>query len=247
LSLFFWLKQAVGVVATPLMAGAILVVAGAVLRRCGRARPAALLWIIAAGLLYLCATAPLSSALLRPLETRYAALGDVPQPAARYVVVLGSGYAPRSGVPVTGALEADGLARITEGLRILRLAPNARLLVSGGRVQEREPSADGYARLAVALGVAPSAIIKLDTPRDTAEETRQIAALVGSDPFILVTSAYHMPRAMRLMARAGLHPLAAPTGQLALNRGWGGWLPRAGNLIKTDRALHEYLGLAIER
>ena len=62
-------------------------------------------------------------ALLRPLETRYASFGDLPQPSAHYVVVLGSGYAPRHGVAVTGALEGDGLTRITEGLRILRLAP----------------------------------------------------------------------------------------------------------------------------
>ena len=77
-------------------------------------------------LVYLSATAPVANALLRPLETRYASFGDLPQPSAHYVVVLGSGYAPRHGVAVTGALEGDGLTRITEGLRILRLAPGPR-------------------------------------------------------------------------------------------------------------------------
>jgi uncharacterized SAM-binding protein YcdF (DUF218 family) len=225
------------------MLGAMLALLGAWLRFAGRHRPATAVWAAAFAIVYLCATAPVSNALLRPLETRYAALGDAAQPTARYVVVLGSGYAPRAGVPVTAALEGDALVRITEGVRLLRLAPNARLLVSGGAVGERAASADGYARLAIALGVPASAIIRLDTPRDTREEAAQLAARIGPEPFILVTSAYHMPRAMLLMQRAGLRPLAAPTGQRLLNGGWGGWLPRAGNLIKTDRAVHEYLGL----
>jgi len=63
-----------------------------------------------------------------------------------------------------------------------------------------------------------------------------------------VTSAYHMPRAVRLMQLAGAHPIPAPTGQLAprqLDFGALAWIPRSGSLHKTERALHEYMGLAI--
>ena len=67
--------------------------------------------------------------------------------------------------------------------------------------------------LADDLGVDVPRADVLGTPLDTAQEARAIAALIGRAPFILVTSAYHMPRAMRLMLQAGLDPIPAPTGQ----------------------------------
>ena len=45
--------------------------------------------------------------------------------------------------------------------------------------------------------------MKLDKPLDTAEEASSVAALVGKSPFILVTSAYHMPRSVGLFRKAG--------------------------------------------
>ncbi len=241
-------KQVVGAFATTLMFALLLLLAGGLLRWRGRTRLGGALLLVAIIGLYLCATGPVANAILRPLESRYPALGDEARPDIRYVVVLGSGYAPRPGAPVTAALEADGLARIIEGIRLLRQASSAQLIVSGGAAEPRLASARGYARLAQSLGVEPARIIQLAVPRDTAEEAEQLAPLVGRQPFILVTSAYHMPRAMRLMQRAGLHPMPAPTAQLVLGgTGLAAWLPRAGNLGKTDRALHEYLGLAAQR
>ena len=76
-------------------------------------------------------------------------------------------------------------------------------------------------------------------------QSQAVSGVVGSSSFILVTSAYHMPRAMRLMQRAGLHPIAAPTGQRVGGppRAWFGLLPTSGGLESTERALHEYFGL----
>ena len=70
---------------------------------------------------------------------------------------------------------------------------------------------------------------------------------LGGAPFVLVTSAYHMPRAVRLMQRAGQHPIPAPTGQRVGAFPWRGfhrWLPTSAGLRDTELALHEYLGLA---
>ena len=129
------------------------------------------------------------------------------------MVVLGSGYAPVDHIPVTAALNEDGLARIVEAVRISRQLHDARLVVSGGAFPGDTPSAYGYARLAHDLGVDVPPTNVLGTPLDTGQEARAIAALIGRVPFILVTSAYHMPRAMRLMLQAGLEPIPAPTGQ----------------------------------
>ena len=195
---------------------------------------------------YLGAISPVGDALLGPLERQYLPLrDDQPLPFVGYVVVLGSGYAPRAGIPVTGALDEDGLVRAVEGVRLLRERGIAKLVVSGGAPIGGTPAALGYAVLARSLGVDSASLIVLDDSLDTADEARAIAMVVGAAPFILVTSACHMPRAVQLMRRAGLHPIPAPTGQrVAEARGFhlGRWLPNSRSLRKSECALHEYLG-----
>jgi uncharacterized SAM-binding protein YcdF (DUF218 family) len=242
-------KHLAALAATPLACAFLITLGGLIVRLFGRRRIATVLWSAAAILLYVAAIGPVADALLEPLEVRYPPLGvDQILPAVPYIVVLGSDYAPRDGIPITAALSGDALARIAEGVRLMRTLHGARLVVSGGALPDRTPSAIGYSVFAVDFGVDPAEIIKLDQSLDTADEARSVSAVVGQSPFILVTSAYHMPRAMRLMQRAGAHPIAAPTGQLAPRHSYFGvqaWIPSVGSLRKSDRALHEYLGLAI--
>jgi uncharacterized SAM-binding protein YcdF (DUF218 family) len=97
------------------------------------------------------------------------------------------------------------------------------------------------------LGVEDASMTVLDKPLDTAAEAQAVAALLGDAPFILVTSAYHMPRAVRLMRRAGARPISAPTDQRAgdpIAHYWSYFLPSSAGLRRTEFALHEYLGLA---
>jgi uncharacterized SAM-binding protein YcdF (DUF218 family) len=245
----YFIKHLVATAAMPLACGLAIAIAGAIMRGFGWRRTAAGLWIGAASLIYLAAVAPVADALLAPLEGRFPPLGDVRNlPAVQFIVVLGGGYNQRDDIPITAALPGDGLARITEGVRLMREIHGARLVVSGGASENQLASALGYAKFAVALGVDPDAIVKLDKSMDTAEEAGSVSALVGPSPFILVTSAYHMPRAMRLMQLAGAHPIAAPTGQLAPRHAVfaaRGWIPGTLSLRKTECALHEYMGLAI--
>jgi uncharacterized SAM-binding protein YcdF (DUF218 family) len=241
------LKLAAASLGNPLLLAAILSLAGLLLQRGPRRRAGA--WTIAAGaaLGYLASTSLVGNALLAPLEQQYPALEPSQAIGVRDIVVLGSGYEPRDHIPVTGALDPDGLARIVEGIRLARSLPAARLVVSGGAAQGSTPSALGYARLATELGIQPSAMMVMDHALDTGQEARDVFALLGPSPFILVTSAYHMPRAMRLMRRAGANPIPAPTGQvLHMQRATErfGLLPGSRGLRKTEAALHEYLGLA---
>ena len=108
------------------------------------------------------------------------------------------------------------------------------------------PPALGYAEFAREFGVNEASIVVLNGSLDTHAEARSVAMLIGAAPFILVTSAYHMPRAMRLMERTGAHAIPAPTGQRVDRsyRRWGDLVPTASGLSKTEHALHEYLGLA---
>jgi len=94
---------------------------------------------------------------------------------------------------------------------------------------------------------ADASLVVLQSPLDTGAEARAIASLLNGAPFVLVTSAYHMPRAVRLMQRAGQHPIPAATGQrVGAFPGWGlhRWLPTSAGMRDSEIALHEYLGLA---
>jgi uncharacterized SAM-binding protein YcdF (DUF218 family) len=89
-------------------------------------------------------------------------------------------------------------------------------------------------------------IVALTGSLDTYDEARAVAGLLRSTQFILVTSAVHMPRALWLMERAGVHPIPAPVGQRA--RGMdgsviGALIPTSYGLYESERARHEYFGL----
>lgn len=245
--MLFAIKKALAMAMSPLVAALTLAIIAALFNWRGRRKMA--VWLVAsAGLvILLAAQPPVADALMGPLERSYSGLENPLPVAITAVVVLGTGYTPQHGVPVTGALEEDGLTRIVEGVRILRLTGAKRLVVSGGARPGQVPTAYGYAKLASDLGVDRASLILLDAPMDTRSESEAVKKLLGSDPFILVTSAYHMRRAMKLMERAGNHPVAAPTGQtvrFGKDHDWMYFLPTARALRNTERALHEYLGLA---
>ncbi len=248
MTLLFSVKHVIGSLASPLTLAFLLAIVGGVLGFAKRPRPGRSLLICAAAVSYLGSISAVGDALLRPLEWQYSPLPvDHPLPAVNYIVVLGSGYRPGGAISVAAALDPDGLTRVVDGILLSRRLASARLILSGGAPSDSKPSALGYAALARQFGVAQDSLIILDTPLDTIAEGRAIFALIGKNPFILVTSAYHMPRAVRDMQLAGAQPIPAPTGQLTTPRArlsFGSWLPNAGGLSRSERALHEYLGFA---
>lgn len=228
----------------PLPVGLILICLGLLLRMRTHRGAAHVLMGLGVTVAVAATLAPVANMLLRPLEARYPAVLDASalQPAPQYVAVLGSGYFPRVGLPVTAALDAVGVVRLAEGIRLLRQLPSARLILSGGPRRDEPSIARGYALAATALGVSEDSVILLDTARDTGEEIRALHTRIGDAPVLLVTSAAHMPRAMAFARREGLHAMAAPTGNLAILSTWSP-LPSGSSLRKSEAALHEYEGL----
>jgi uncharacterized SAM-binding protein YcdF (DUF218 family) len=243
----YLLKQWIYALTSPLAMALLLAVAGAISRQLGRRRTGFSLLIAAAAVAYLGGLPAIGDCLLRPLEHEYQPLGPGTIPAVGFVVVLGSTYLPRDSIPVTAALDSDGLIRVVEGVRLARQLSDVKLVLSGGAPPGAATSAHGYAELARGLGMPDASIVVLDSALNTRQEARVIAARLGSAPFLLVTSAFHMPRAVREFRRAGARPIPAPTGQLtdAPGAAFRRWLPDASGLAKTERALHEYLGLAM--
>lgn len=163
-----------------------------------------------------------------------------------FVVVLGAGHVSDPSIPLSSRVNEAAVIRLVEGIRLQRLCPDAKLIVSGGTVFDPQPSAKLMADLAVELGVAREEIIQVDQPMDTPEEARCIAPIVGAAPFLLVTSASHMPRAVALFEEAGTHPIPAPTHYFTRKRlgpSLGHYFPSAYNLAKTERVIHERVGM----
>ena len=189
----------------------------------------------------------ISDALLRPLEHRYPSLitarAGVAPPRVTYIVVLGGSANDDPEIPATSHISPDLMVRLIQGVLLQREIPGSKLILSGGN-----ESAEGMTKMAQGLGVSPQDIRRLSEPHDTEEESRQVAPLVGPHPFILVTSASHMPRAMGFFRKRGLQPIAAPTDYLAPRHRWQpeDLIPDGFNLFKSQVAVYEYLGLAWE-
>jgi|AntDeeMinimDraft_5_1070356.scaffolds.fasta_scaffold00050_54 uncharacterized SAM-binding protein YcdF (DUF218 family) len=192
---------------------------------------------------------PFARWLILPLESRY---DPVTQPQAlkniRWVLVLGSGASDNADAPATTRLTGVASLRLSEGLRLHHALPESTLILSGGSVFGDAPSATVMSRAAESLGADPARLRIHPNPRNTQEETELMREAVGQEPFLLVTSASHMPRAMLLARKAGLNPIPAPTAmRTATMRETSDpafYLPSANALAMSERAIHEYLGIA---
>lgn len=172
------------------------------------------------------------------------------EPAIAYVVVLGGGHTPDPALPVSARINKSALVRLTEGVRQYRLHPGSKLVVSGGAVATAIPEAETLAELALIFGVPAEDIIREDISRDTGEQAAAIRQLIQEAPFILVTSANHMPRSMQLFKHHGLNPLAAPSDFRIREDPQSDWLakyhkllPSSKNITAANQLMHEYLGI----
>ncbi|MEN9661749.1 MAG: hypothetical protein RL324_698 [Verrucomicrobiota bacterium] len=193
-------------------------------RRRTRPRLGRTLVLTGLGLLLFFSQNRVSVWLLRPLEQTYPALpefhpGDT-LPAAlqrvRYIIVLGGGNKDEAGVAASNRLSANSLSRLTEAVRLWRMLPDRRLIVSGPGNPGAPTHADVLAEAAVSMGVPAERIIRIDTAHDTEEEAGAVKKLIANAPAALVTSAWHLPRAAALFRQAGVDILPCPADFLAL-------------------------------
>ena len=188
-----------------------------------------------------------SNAILGPLEKKYPPIVKADEiPEVKWIVVLGGGHISDPGLPITSQIRADTLVRLVEGIRLHRLIPGSRLILSGSGIFDPMSDARIMADVAMALGVDMSDMVLEEDSRDTAEEARFVKHIVGRDRFILVTEASHMPRSMALFRKQGMDPIPAPTGHMVMKREQispGMFFPGALNLHEVEMAVHEYLGL----
>jgi uncharacterized SAM-binding protein YcdF (DUF218 family) len=211
-------------------------------RRCGRTlQVLAIVWLWAAS------TPAVGGALLHSLQTDPALPATGQLPAADAIVVL-SAEADRRGLEYGGAVIGPmTMQRLRYGAHLHRRT-KVPLLVSGGVPAPGAPSLAAMMATAAdgELGV-PVRWLEGDSA-DTRENARCSARLLARDGarrILLVTSAWHMPRAASCFRREGLEVIAAPTGfRGPAFDGWTSLLPSVGGLRDTCLALHEWGGRA---
>ncbi|MBU1567886.1 MAG: YdcF family protein [Proteobacteria bacterium] len=173
-----------------------------------------------------------------------AGLVELKAKQVKYIVVLGSGHVSDSRLSSVSQLGGSSLYRLVEGIRLLQLKPDARLVVSGGIGYDPVANAEVVGRVAESIGVAKERIIIEKRPRDTLQEAEMLFPLLGQDAFVLVTSAMHMPRAMKIFQDRGMRPIAAPTDYVMKREVVeppGRLFPTTFNLDLSRRILYEWL------
>ena len=188
-------------------------------------------------ILYLLSCGPVSDIILNLLEKQYPPYRL--ESANKFVVVLGGGFNSDPQIPLTSRIDDNSLVRLIEGIRIYRKISGVKIVVSGRNISL------AMAEIAKAIGVPEDDIIIESKSKDTKDEAKIIKSIVNDEPFILVTSAWHMPRSMAMFKKLGMSPIPAPTGHLVRRRflSPSSFFPRARDLYKSERAFHEYLGL----
>lgn len=206
--------------------------------------------------LWATATPFVAHALIHRLESRFPTLLADQAPKVDAILVLGgalSGASP----PLRPSFDLGSAAdRVWHAAALFRAGKARWVLVSGGN-QPGAPGlqveAEAIRTMLLALGVPDAAIRAEGKSRNTAENARETLDLVraaGARRVLLVTSALHMPRALRVfrreLAEAGVEVIPASTDVEGPNLAAVGvqrWLPDANALALSSRALKEYLAL----
>lgn len=251
--MFFSLSKTLGFLAQPSSVAALALLAGLFFMcRGARSRKApALAWlglsyILAAGLL------PAGNIVLLPLEERFAGL-TTPRPADGYegIIILG-GFEDGWVSSGRGLLAVNESAeRLTEGLRLGLRLPATKVVFTGGVASLLSSGADAVEPVREFLleaGIAAERIEVEGQSRNTEENARFTAQLLApraSQRWLLVTSAYHMPRAMGVFRKAGFNVTAYPVDfRLRGSEDMARFFNRIpAGLQRTDLAVGEWLGL----
>lgn len=211
---------------------------------CKKQRTAGAVQIITALLIWILSTTPCSDFLMKGLEADYRVPGH-----QQYDVILLLGGGSSSEAPDIsgkGHPNSDSMMRITAAYRIFRRT-RAPILISGGSAYGGTSDAVIFRRVLIDMGVPREKIILEQKSRDTGENAVFTAALIKNRHFsnpVLVTSGYHIKRAMLLFRRAGIHATPFPAGysySFTSTYSWADFLPQG--MGSASLALKEYLGL----
>ena len=211
------------------------------------------LFVLCALIMLLIAALPLGTWLILPLEQRFAAPQPMPAHVDGVVVLGGAIHLARSAALGSVQVNEHG-ERMIAFADLARRYPEARLIFAGGsgslRNQEYKES-DFAPELMAALGIAPARVVFERDSRNTYENalfTKRMAQPAAGEVWLLITSAFHMPRAVGVFRKTGWQIVPYPVDYLgAPDQPFELGLDFTSGLVKISQALHEWIGLAAYR
>jgi uncharacterized SAM-binding protein YcdF (DUF218 family) len=207
-ALFFFLSKTLGIMLLPtnFLIGVGLL--GAILLATRCASLGRKLLIASVVVLAICGFSPLGNLVLYPLEQRFPPW-DPTQGAPDGIVVLGGSIDADLSVAHDTAAFTAAAGRVIEAAALAHRYPNARVIFSGGSanlISADAREADYAAAIFERLGISRERLTMERRSRNTlenAEFSKALAAPKSGERWLLVTSAYHMPRSVGLFRKAG--------------------------------------------
>lgn len=236
--MLFFLRKLIEALLLPLGFTVFLVLIAVFLRRRWLA-------LVAAVLLYAFSIPPVANLLLRPLESTYPPVAVAAAPHADAIVILSGGILRgRNRVGIQWSRDAN---RFFTALDLARAGKANLLVISAGLFP-----IDGQIlrQAAIDAGVSAGHIVLTDQVFTTEDEARAVSRIPGIHSILLVTSAFHMPRAALLFRSRGFDIFPFPTDQRIFRRATlppAAFIPIPSALDNSESALREYYGLLVYR
>ena len=253
-SMFFSLSKILGFFAYPSNVLIAIGLLGLVLLLTRFTRLASWLIVTSLVLIAVAGLSPLGNALILPLEQRFPPW-DASRGPPDGIVLLGGMISPDVSAARGAVALNEAAERITVTAELARRNPNARIVLTGGSnalIFDEGIEAVFAVRQLEALGVAHDRVAADEQARNTIENavfSRLGANTMPGERWLLVTSAYHMPRAMAVFRAAGFPVEAYPVdwrtrGPIDMVRPFASL---GDGLRRTDTAVHEWAGLLAYR
>ncbi len=253
--MFFYLSKIIWFFLQPSAASVFLIIIGLLLSKTRWVRFSKPLITTGAIALLLIAFSPLGRQLILPLEDRFPLkkVADINPEEIDGIIVLGGTIhmyiSDYRGVPSI----VSGAERIIEAVKVAHKAPKARIILAGGpNTIGTNPTPDAVVvkQLMVDMGVDPARIEVEGKSKNTWQNAlfaKEVAKPKQGENWYLITSAYHMPRAMGCFRQAGWEVKAFPVDYLTGGRQsqFSPFYYALDGITITDIATKEWLGLAV--
>ncbi|WP_102958481.1 YdcF family protein [Mangrovicella endophytica] len=251
--MFFILSKIAWMLLQPLVAIALLVLAALLLRLLGFPRTSTGLGVVAAVFFAVAVFSPLGLLMIAALENRF------PRPSLPEhvdgIVVLGGSFDTRVATTRFEPELNEAGDRVTSAVALALRYPEAKVIFSGGVAavfDDDVSEADSAEQLFSSLGLPKGRLILESRARNTVENalfSKELGAAKPGETWLLVTSAYHMPRAVGCFRTAGFDVVPYPV-DYRTPAGAAVWRPSTDttrNLEKVHFAIREYIGLMAYR
>ncbi len=249
--MFFVLSKVLGFFAIPSNLVISVGIVGLLLLPTRFARAGRRLAFASLAILAVIGLSPVGNALILPLEDRFPAW-DAARGAPDGIVVLGGAISPDVSSARNDVALNEAAERLTAVADLARRYPNARILFSGGSgalIFDEGTEAEFAVRMLESFGIARGRIVLEDRSRNTVENalfSKEIAQPKPGERWLLVTSAYHMPRSMGVFRKVGfaVEPYPVDWRTRGAEDAWRAFPTMGDGLRRTDTAVREWVGLA---